>query len=71
MGTVGHDNEARFFTHQAIFDHHTCAGAADAVVPKHGVHRGMRSGLVDRGRLLLSSEGLIHEFQRYVLARLA
>ena len=46
MGTVGHDNEARFFTHQAIFDHHTCAGAADAVVPKHGVHRGMRFGSI-------------------------
>ena len=35
------------------------------------VHRGMRSRMVDRGRLLLPSEGLIHEFQRYVLERLA
>jgi len=31
----------------------------------------MRSSLVERGRLLLSSETLIHEFQRYVLGALA
>ena len=34
------------------------------------VHRGMRSGLVDHGRLLLSSEGLIHAFQTWMLDRL-
>ncbi len=35
------------------------------------VHRGMRSGLVEHGRLLLSSEHLIHAFQRWLLDRLA
>jgi nitrite reductase/ring-hydroxylating ferredoxin subunit len=34
------------------------------------VHRGMRSGLVDRGRLLLSSEPLLHAFQVWMLEQL-
>jgi choline monooxygenase len=35
------------------------------------VHRGMRSGLVDHGRLLAESEQLIASFQGWLLARLA
>ena len=35
------------------------------------VHRGMASGMLDRGRLLLSSEPLLAAFQRWVEARLA
>jgi hypothetical protein len=31
----------------------------------------MRSGLVERGRLLLSSEPLLHAFQAWLLERLA
>jgi choline monooxygenase len=34
------------------------------------VHRGMRSGLVDHGRLLLESEQLIHAFQRWLVTEL-
>jgi phenylpropionate dioxygenase-like ring-hydroxylating dioxygenase large terminal subunit len=36
-----------------------------------GVHKGVRSGLVEHGSLLLESEGLIHEFQRWVDRALA
>jgi phenylpropionate dioxygenase-like ring-hydroxylating dioxygenase large terminal subunit len=35
------------------------------------VHKGMRSGLVDHGRLLLSSEPLPHAFQEWLLEQLA
>jgi len=35
------------------------------------VHKGMRSGLVERGRLLLSSEPLLHAFQGWILEQLA
>jgi carnitine monooxygenase subunit len=35
------------------------------------VHRGMRSGLLDHGRLLLSSEPLLHAFQGWLLEQLA
>ena len=35
------------------------------------VQRGVRSGLVERGRLLMSSEHLIHGFQQYVLRALS
>ncbi|MGZ4333545.1 MAG: SRPBCC family protein [Gaiellaceae bacterium] len=35
------------------------------------VHRGMRSGMLERGRLLLASEPLLAAFQRYVADALA
>jgi phenylpropionate dioxygenase-like ring-hydroxylating dioxygenase large terminal subunit len=64
----GEDVDAGWIDELLTFDKQV--GAEDRGLVE-SVHRGMRSGLVDRGRLLLSSERLIHEFQRYVLERLA
>jgi len=44
-------------------------GAEDTALVE-AVHRGMRSGLVEHGRLLLSSEALVHAFQRWLAGRL-
>jgi len=35
------------------------------------VHRGMRSGALEDGRLMLASEHLIAAFQRYVLGAIS
>ena len=64
----GEDVDDRWIEELLAFDNQV--GVEDQSLVE-SVHRGMRSGAVDRGRLLLSSEGLIHEFQRYVLERLA
>jgi len=51
----------------AFFDDQV--GAEDTALVE-AVHRGMRSGLVEHGRLLLSSEALVHAFQRWLAGRL-
>jgi len=64
----GEDVDDRWIEELLAFDNQV--GVEDQSLVE-SVHRGMRSGAVDRGRLLLSSEGLIRDFQRYVLERLA
>ncbi len=45
-------------------------GAEDKVLVE-SVQRGMRSGSLDRGRIMINSEKLISSFQRYMLASLS
>ena len=55
---------------EEFFEFDDQVGREDKVLVE-SVHRGMRSGAVDRGRLMLASEQLIAAFDSWVAARLA
>ena len=52
-----------------FFEFDDQVGREDTVLVE-SVHRGMASGMLEHGRLLLHSEPLLHAFQRWVEARL-
>ena len=55
---------------KAMFAFDNQVGAEDSILVE-SVQRGMASGAVDHGRLLLGSERTLQAFQRYLLDELA